>query len=304
MNNASFLKTTIPLLLFIFGICGISLTSFAQEIDAQVTIDKSQISGTSIDYVDDLPDRIEEYINQFEWTDTHFNEHERINVAIQINLLAVENYNFEAHIIVRSQRPIYNSARETVVLIFSDEDWNFEYRPNRSFIHDELQFDALTSLIDFYAYIILGFDFDSFDKLGGDPYFQQAQNIASLARSSSASGWSQSSNRRNRGQLISNLRQTSYEPFRTAVYEYHRYGLDIFLDNPKEARQKILQALEKMQEAQRQTSNNLLFDTFFNAKYREITSIFEDAEPDVRLEAYNLLSDIDQSHLSEYEKLQ
>lgn len=276
----------------------------AQEINAKVTLDKSQISGTSIDYIDDLPGQLEEYINEFEWTDTDFREHERINVAIQINLLAVQDYNFEAQIIIRSQRPIYNTARETVLLIFSDEDWNFEYRPNRTLIHDELQFDALTSLIDFYAYIILGFDFDSFEELGGDPYFQQAQNIASLARSSSANGWSQSSNRRNRGQLITNLRQTSYEPFRVAVYEYHRHGLDVFLDNPSKAQQQMLQALEKIQTAQRQTSSNLLFDTFFNAKYREITSLLEDAEPEIRLEAYNLLSDIDQSHLSEYEKLQ
>lgn len=299
MNNAS-----LKILLAIFAICGISLQGVAQEIDAEVSIDKSQISGTSIDYIDDLPERLEEYINQFEWTDTNFNEHERINVVIQINLESVNDYNFEAQIIVRSQRPIYNTARETVLLIFSDEDWNFEYRPNRSFIHDELQFDPLTSLIDFYAYLILGYDFDSFDELGGDPYFQRAQNIASLARTSSAIGWSQNRNSRNRGQLISNLRQTSYEPFRTAVYEYHRKGLDLFLENPKKARQQILQALQKIQEAQRQTSNDLLFDTFFNAKYREITSIFEDAEPEVRLEAYNLLSNIDQSHLSEYEKLQ
>lgn len=302
MNNSLLIKC-LNLLFLWMGLLFIPYIGAAQEIDADVFIDKSQISGTSIDYIDDLPDRLEEYINQFEWTDTDFNDHERINVVIQINLLAVEDYNFEAQIIVRTQRPIYNTPRETVLLLFSDEDWNFEYRPNRSFIHDELQFDALTSLIDFYAYVILGFDFDSFDELGGSPYFQQAQNIASLARSSSASGWSQSSNR-NRAQLTSNLRQTGYEPFRMAVYEYHRHGLDVFMDNPQEARQQIIQALEKIRDAQRQTSSNLLFDTFFNAKYREITSIFEDAEPDIRLEAYNLLSEIDQSHLSEYEKLQ
>lgn len=301
MNNSLLIKC-LNLSFLWMGLLFIPFFSAAQEIDAEVTLDKSQVSGTSIDYVDDLPKQLEEYINQFEWTNTNFNEHERINIAIQINLLAVEDYNFEAQIIVRSHRPIYNTARETVLLIFSDEDWNFEYRPNRSFIHDELQFDPLTSLIDFYAYIILGYDFDSFEELGGDPYFQQAQNIASLARTSSAIGWSQSS--RSRAQLISNLRQTSYEPFRTAVYKYHRQGLDIFLDAPQKARQQILQALQNIREAQRQTSNDLLFDTFFNAKYREITSIFEDAEPDVRLEAYNLLSDIDQSHLSEYQKLQ
>ncbi len=164
--------------------------------------------------------------------------------------------------------------------------------------------DPLTSAIDFYIYVILGVDFDSFDELGGTPYFREAQDIVSLAQSTSSAGWSRSQNRQNRGQLINDLRSTSYEQFRRAIYQYHRQGLDNFLNDPEYGRQQVLESLQNIQKAQRSTSNNLLFDAFFNAKYREITSIFEDAEPDLRLEAYNLLSNIDQSHLSEYRKLQ
>ncbi|MDZ7657668.1 DUF4835 family protein [Fodinibius sp.] len=276
----------------------------AQEINAQVTLDKSQISSTSLNYLDNLPQQIEEYINQFEWTNANFNENERIKMSLQINLLSVENYNFEAQIIVRSQRPIYNTTRNTVIFLFNDEEWNFEYTPNRTFLHDELQFDPLTSLLDFYVYTVLGYDFDTFEELGGTEYYQRAQNIVSLAQTTSAIGWSRSGNQRNRAQLVSNLLQSNFEPFRTALYQYHRKGIDQFLNNSKQSRSQILSALENIQQAQRQTSSDLLFDTFFNAKYREITSIFEDAEPEVRLEAYNLLSNIDQSHLSEYQKLQ
>ena len=277
---------------------------FAQDIDANVTIDRSQLSSTSLNYLDNLPQQIEAYINQHEWTSKNFNENERIKMSLQINLLSVENYNFEAQIIVRSQRPIYNTTRNTVIFLFNDEKWNFEYTPNRTFLHDELQFDPLTSLLDFYVYTVLGYDFDTFEELGGTEYYQRAQNIVSLAQTSPAIGWSRSSNQRNRTQLLSNLLQTNFEPFRSALYQYHRKGIDQFLNNPKRARNQILSALEKIQQAQRQTSSNLLFDTFFNAKYREITSIFEDAEPQVRLEAYTLLSNIDQGHLSEYQKLQ
>lgn len=301
MNISSFNRFFLLLLVQI-GVLG-ALATHAQEIDAEVTVDKSQISGTSLGYVDDLPDQIEEYINQFDWTNRNFNDNEQVKISLQINLLAVQDYEFEAQIIVRAVRPIYNTTRETVTLVFNDEDWNFEYSPNRTFIHDELQFDPLTSLIDFYVYLLLGYDFDSFEELGGTNYFEQAQNISSLAQSSSAIGWSSSSNR-SRTRLVSSLLQTSYEPFRSAFYQYHRRGVDVFLDDPEKARQQILNALEKIQQAKRQTSNNLVFDTFFNAKYREITSIFEDADPEVRLEAYNLLSNIDQSHLSEYQKLQ
>ena len=291
------------LVVILLTICA-SQPLYAQELNAQVTLNKSQISSTSLDYLDNLPRQIEEYINQFDWTNANFSENERINISIQINLLSVENYNFEAQIIVRSQRPIYNTTRGTVIFLFNDEQWNFEYPPNRTFLHDELQFDPLTSLLDFYAYILIGYDFDTFEELGGTQYYQRAQNIVSLAQSTSAIGWSRSSNQTNRAQLLSNLLQNNYEPLRAALYQYHRKGLDQFLDNPEEARDQILSALEKIQQAQRKTSANLLFDIFFNAKYREIASIFEDAAPQVRLEAYNLLSNVDQSHLSEYQKLQ
>ncbi|HKL02835.1 MAG TPA: DUF4835 family protein [Cryomorphaceae bacterium] len=302
--NFSSLNWFTGILLGILLTAGGSRQLFAQDIDANVTIDRSQLSSTSLNYLDNLPQQIEAYINQHEWTSKNFNENERIKMSLQINLLSVENYNFEAQIIVRSQRPIYNTTRNTVIFLFNDEKWNFEYTPNRTFLHDQLQFDPLTSLLDFYVYTVLGYDFDTFEELGGTEYYQRAQNIVSLAQTTPAIGWSRSSNQRNRTQLLSNLLQTNFEPFRSALYQYHRQGIDQFLNNPKRARNQILSALEKIQQAQRQTSSDLLFDTFFNAKYREITSIFEDAEPQIRLEVYNLLSNIDQGHLSEYQKLQ
>jgi hypothetical protein len=278
---------------------------FSQEIEANVTVDRSQISGTSLNYLDNLPQELETYINEYNWTDANFREEEQIGIDMQITLLSVNNYNFEAQVVIRSRRPIYNTIQETALFFFNDENWMFNYTPNRGLIHDELQFDALTSVIDFYAYVILGYDFDSFEELGGSPYFQEAQNIVSLAQTASSSGWSRtSSNRRNRARLIADLTNNSYRGLREAIYQYHRQGLDRFVDNPEEGRQQVLQALEKIQEAKRTTSSDLLFDTFFNAKYREIVSIFEDAEPQVRLDVYNLLSNIDQSHLTEYQKLQ
>lgn len=302
MNFSLFYKF---LTLSVFLITWAPAQSMAQDINADVSIDRSQISGTSLSFLDNLSGEIESYINGNEWGDISLQEHERINLEMRITLLSVDDdYNVEAQVFIRSRRPIYNTPRQTPLFLFSDDDWNFTYTPNRSLTHDELQFDALTSFLDFYAYVILGFDSDTFERLGGSSYYRDAQDIVSLAQTASSDGWSRGINRRNRAQLTSDLLSTSFEPFRTALYQYHRQGLDIFLDDPPEARQQILQALEKIQQTQRQTSSDLLFDIFFNAKYRELVLIFEDAEPQVRLEAFNLLSDIDQSHLSEYRKLQ
>jgi hypothetical protein len=304
MNNSSFnmgssFATLLTLLLLAIQ------PVHAQELNANVTIDRSQISSTSLNYLDNLAQELETYINEYNWIDANFQEQERIGMDLQITLLAVDNnYNFEAQVVIRSRRPIFNTPQETALFLFNDESWNFNYTPNRALMHDKLQYDGLTSLIDFYAYIILGYDFDSFSALGGTPYYSEAQNIVSLAQTTSSPGWSRGSNRRNRAQLVADLLNTNFRVFRRAIYQYHRQGLDAFLNDPQKGRQQVLQALQKIQEAKRNTSSNLLFDIFFNAKYREIVSIFEDADAQVRLEAYNLLSQIDQSHLTEYRKLQ
>lgn len=276
----------------------------AQELEADVTVDHSRISNTSFDHLDNLAGDLESYINEYEWTGDRFNPLERIGVDIQITIMgADDSYNFDANIVIRSRRPIYNTMQETPIFIFNDENWSFNYTPNRGFVHDEMQFDALTSLIDFYAYVIIGYDYDTFSELGGTPYFSEAQNIVSIAQVTTSAGWSRSSARRNRAQLISDLLNPNYSELRRATYHYHRLGLDQFIDNPEEARAQILQALKQVQEARRIASNNMLFDIFFDTKYREIVSIFVDAPTTTRLDAYNILSSIDPGHLTEYNKL-
>lgn len=279
---------------------------YAQELNVSVRVDQSRISSSSISFIDDFAGQVESYLNENDWVDATFENHERIDASIQITLLSVDDsYNFEASIVIRSQRPVYNSLQQTPLFLYNDENWVFNYTPNRALVYDRLQFDPLTTLLDYYALILLGYDFDSFSELGGTPYFVEAQNLVALAQTISSTGWSRSSSvRRNRAHLVSELLNPNYQEFREASYVYHRLGLDRFLENPEEARQQVIEALKMIQTAKRNTTNNLLFNTFFNTKYREIVMVLEDAPAEVRLEAYNLLSQIDPLHLSEYNKLQ
>ena len=163
----------------------------AQEFNMEVSVDQSQVSSASLSYLDNFPDEIESYFNDYDWIDANYQEQERIDAELQIVLLSVDdNYNFQANVVVRAQRPIYNTMQQTTVFLFNDDSWAFQYTPNRALVHDELQFDAITTLLDFYAFTILGFDFDSFSELGGTPYFSEAQNILALAQTTSSPGWS------------------------------------------------------------------------------------------------------------------
>lgn len=280
--------------------------AYAQEINASVNINDSKISSSSTDHISDLTEQIEEYINRYDWTDDSFQEFERIQCNITITLQSVDdNYNFDANIVLSIKRPIYNTLQQTPILVISDNNWSFQYPPNSTFTHDKMQYDGIASLLDFYSYVILGLDYDTFSELGGTPHYQEARNILEIARTANASGWSKNSGSgRNRYRLINALTSTSYQDYRKGLYQYHRLGLDQFLESPKDARQEILNALENIREARRSTTRNYLFDILFSSKYKEMVSIFIDAEVDTRLEAYDLLTETDQSHSSEYEKLQ
>lgn len=278
----------------------------AQEIKANVTLDKSQLTGaTGINYVDDIKSVIERYINEHKWTNDTYREEERIVMNIQVTLLAIDaNSNFETALIVTAERPIYNSTSQSMLFQLTEPSWKFNYTPNRTLLNDPLQFDEFATMLDYYVLLALGYDGDSFAELGGTPFFRRAQNIVDVAATAGGAGWSSStSTLRNRFFLISRLNDPNYDRFRRAYYQYHRRGLDVFIDNQNTARTNVMEALRSIYENKRQTADTFVFDMFFNAKFRELTGIFGDADQQQRIQAYQLLSQADPSHLTEYDKL-
>ncbi|MCH8556695.1 MAG: DUF4835 family protein [Balneolia bacterium] len=290
----------------VFSVLMLTENLHAQEIKARVDLNTSQVSSSDYDYLQELRTLIEEYVNNNRWTEDTFQEDERIEVDIRITLVnADNNANFEANLIIQSFRPIYNTLTKTPLLIINDSNWRFNYPRNRSITRDDFQYDDIASVIDFYMYVVLAYDYDSFSELGGTPHLRSAENIVNVAQSSpGAAGWTSVGTRRNRNGLITQLTNPNYSGFRVAMYKYHRLGLDQFTINTDRARQNIIESFELLEETRRQTTERYLFDLMFSAKHREFTAAFMDAELSERLEAYNLLVQLDNSHISEYEKLQ
>lgn len=276
-----------------------------QQINCTVTLDKTNLNATNVDFINDLARQLETYINEYDWdSDISFEEYEVIKMNMRIILLAVDsNNNFQANILVKISRPIYNTLSETELIDYVDSQWGFNFTPNTAFIHDERVFNAVTSVADFYALIAMGLDADSFGERMGQPYFQRALNVAILAESAGASGWN-SSDRNSRRSFVRNILNPTFDGFRTAFYNYYFKGLDHFTLDPVGARKSVIVALNQLLEARRNNSELLLFDSFFATKYKELVSVFLEAETAVRLEAYNLLVELDNSHISEYDKLQ
>lgn len=278
----------------------------AQEFNCTVSVNSRQISGASYDYIAELPGVLEDYINGFRWTNDQFEPHERIHCTIQIVLTGVDsNFNFTSEVVFSMRRPVYNSNQQSLSIVLNDNNWRFHYPRSKNLLHDDLQFDDLSSFIDFYMNILLGYDYDSFSELGGTSFYNRALSIFELAQGSGAQGWGRSIGaQRNRFGLITDLTNPAYEDLRRAIYTYHRLGIDQFTMDSEIARGHVFNALELIQQNKRVTTNNYLFDLFFSTKYSEIVGLFSGASRELRQQALTLLRDTDPAHSSQYQRLE
>ncbi|MCS4192294.1 hypothetical protein GGP50_000489 [Salinibacter ruber] len=275
-----------------------------QELRCRVQIDDSQISGaeSEFDFLDDLERQIREYMNQRSWTDDAFLPHERISCSMQIVLQeSISLSEFRARLVVTTRRPIYGTSQSSVVARVNDPEWRFEYSRGSSLNHDLGRYDPLTSVLDFYAYLILGYDYDTFSPLGGTPFFDRAQTVADQAEGSGDPGWSSVGTQQTRVQLLSNLRAQRHEPLRRVYYKYHRKGLDRFVQETEAARKTLMEVLRTLRTLRDRLSQSYALNLFFATKNQELTAIFE--ESDLEGQAQGLLVQMDPSHSSQYNRL-
>lgn len=292
-----------------FGLAVVALMVLAvpqasegQELNCRVQLNRSQLSGADFEFLDDLERQTREYMNTRNWTDDEFLAHEQITCSMQIVVQeALSQSRFQARLVVTSRRPIHGTSQSTVVVRINDSDWRFEYDRGTSLNFDLERYNTFTSVLDFYAYVMLGYDYDTFSELGGTDHFETARRIATRAESSGDPGWSAAGTENNRRQLIRDLLSQRTKPLRRAYYRYHLEGLDRFVKAPEKARATIFEVVETVQELNRSLSNSYPLDLFFSTKFKELAAVFRDGEFQDR--AYNLLTQMDPSHSSEYDRI-
>lgn len=274
--------------------------ALGQEFDCRVSVDFSQLPGTEYTFLSELERKIGEYVNQRSWTDDRFLQHERIECSIEVYFQeAVSVSEFRARLVIQTRRPIYNTTQSTTVVRFSDSNWQFDYTEGAPLTHTPDRYDPLTSVLDFYVYLMLGYDYDTFSEMGGTPYFEEAREIAEQARGLNESGWSNLSGERSRAELIDQLLDTRYEPLRRAYFTYHFGGLDHFISETEAARTTVMEVLRNLQRLYQETSRSYAFDQFLSAKSSELVAILRDSKHSSA--AYDILTQIHSS--SDYDKL-
>ncbi len=278
------------------------ISAGAQEFNCRVDVNYQNLTGSDFSFLQELRQEISQYMNQRTWTEDRYLDFERIECSMSLFFQeAVSLTNFRVRLVIATSRPIYGTTTTTTVVQINDEDWRFEYARGTPLIHDIDRFDPLTSVLDFYAYLMLGYDYDTFSEFGGTRHFEKARLIAELARSSGAAGWTQLGGDRSRGELIAQLLDPRFRPLRKAYFDYHFNGLDVFTSDPEAARESVLAVLEDLKTLNDEVSRAYVTDIFFSAKFKELAAIFEDSQR--RSQAYDLLTELDPSHLSDYNVL-
>ncbi|MFD2553437.1 type IX secretion system protein PorD [Sphingobacterium tabacisoli] len=279
--------------------------SWGQELLARVEISAPQVQNANSRTIDFLKKVVSDYLNNRSWTDHKVKPEERIDCSFNIVISSFDGVSqYKATVQVNSARPVYGTNYNSPVLSFKDKYFNFTYTEGEQLEFNENQnMGTLSSLLAFYAQIIIGMDMDTFKSMGGTSVFGRARNIVNYSQSTQTEGWRAMDATDNRYWLVNNLLDRKYFPYREFSYTYHREGLDLMAEKEIEAKKKMAELLVKLKDVDRSNTGNVLTNALFTAKSNEFVGLFSKMPGNESVKVFNLLADLDPTNVSKYEKL-
>ena len=254
-------------------------TLAAQELQAKITINHAQISGTEKSVFDNLQQTLEQFVNDRQWTHLQFQKNERIvcNFNLQVTKYDKDQGIFSCKATIQANRPVYNSAYTSTLYNNVDENFTFKFAEFDQLEFNEEQIDnQLTALFAYYAYLLIGLDLDSFSPKGGEDVLQRCMNLTNNAQNLDYPGWKAFDNDRNRFAIINDYLDGSMEPFRQLQYDYYRKGLDEMANNAERGRTEITTALETgLKKAKENRPLSMLPQIWTDYKKDELANIYK-----------------------------
>ena len=279
--------------------------AYSQELKTKVLVNTEQLQSSESYIFEELRNNIEQFLNNQIWTNDKYLNEEKINCNFIINILNEPSTGlYEATVQIVSSRPIYNTSYESIILNHGDREWIFEYVPSQNieYIENGLN-DNLSSLLSFYAYIIIGMDNDSFENLGGNKNFEKAWKILNNSQESGYKGWDQFGSKQNRYWLCENFINPEFKIVRESIYNYHINGMDNFYSDSNKSRLIILKSLEEINKINKNKFNSTIINIFLNAKSDELTNVFLNGSLDTKRNAYNILTELSPSRSDLFNKI-
>lgn len=280
----------------------------AQELDARISINHSQVQGTDASVFDDLEQNLTRFVNERQWTSMQFYKNERIQCSFNITVTKYDKASnvFTCKAVVQANRPVYNASYTTTLYNNTDNDFNFEYAQFDQIQFNEEQVDnQLTALMAYYAYLIIGLDLDSFAPMGGEDVLQQCMNLTNNAQNLNYPGWKAFDSSRNRFAIINDYLDGAMKPFRQLQYDYYRNGLDVMATNADRGRAAITTALEEdLKKAHADRPLSLLPQIWTDYKRDELANIYRGKGTQKEKQSvYDILFGINASQNTAWEKI-
>jgi hypothetical protein len=290
-----------------FILLGFATICNAQELNAKITINHSQIQGTDESVFDNLKTTLEQFVNERQWTNLQFQKNERINCNFNITITKYDNSSniFTCKAIIQANRPVYNSAYTSTLYNNTDNDFNFEFAQfDQLNFNEESISNQLTALFAYYAYLIIGIDLDSFSPLGGENILQRCMNLTNNAQNLSFAGWKSFENDRNRYAIINDYLDGAMRPFRQMQYDYYRNGLDEMANNAERGRTNISTALEQLKKCHEDKPMSMLPQIWTDFKRDELANIYKGKGTQKEKETiYDILFSINASQNEAWSKI-
>ena len=280
------------------------------ELNCTVRVSTPQLQNVDRKVFDNLEVALRDFLNTTKWTKDNFEPDERIRCNFILTIKSeIDNTTFEAELAVQSVRPVYGSGYDTPLLSHLDKELVFSYDLNQpiEFLPDVADNQNLAAVFAFYAYIILGMDYDSFSAFGGDPYFLTAQQIVTNIQNSNnkSSGWrpADGGKNRNRYWIVENLLNPRIKPFRAAMYNYHRKGLDLFSTDMEKGKAAILQSLEEVDKVSTAYINSMIVQMFANSKRDEVVEMWKVGSKPQKDRIFQIMVKIDPANTQRYKEM-
>jgi len=284
----------------------------AQELQAKVTVFAQQV-GSTVDksVFTTLQTQLTTFLNNRKWTNDVYQPQEKIHCNFILTVNSVDQDNvYDATLAIQAARPVYNSSYQTALINYQDGDIQFKYVQFQQLNFNENRVQGtdalaanLSAIFAYYAYMILGFDYDSFSPKGGDEFFKKAENIVSNApEAKNISGWKAFDGLRNRYWLADNMTEAKFNDVHDIIYSYYRDGLDKMYSDNETARSNVLDALSSLKDFNQENPNTMIAQFLVQGKSQEYVGIFKNGDPQSKAEASQILSTIDISNASIYKE--
>ena len=277
----------------------------AQEVICNVRVLSNQIQSSDKQKFNTLQKAIREFVNNKKWTTEIFKSEERLECNIMINITEeVSTDEYKGTIQIQSSRPVFNTSYYSPLMNYIDNDFQFSYIEHQTLeFNENTHISSLTSVVSFYIYTVLALDYYTFLLDGGVTYMQKAQTIVNNAQSAPERGWKAFESNKNRYWIAEELLDAKYSAFTEAMYQYHRMGLDRMFEDPEKGRASVTESLELLRKVKRQNPTTFILQLFFDAKSSELANVYSDAFPDEKARVINLLTELDPSNISKYNKI-